>query len=394
MIGFSNILKVKLKNPERYLDAIENVSNSLTGLIEIKDLYNQFIIEAAQQLKNSILFFESGYFDAAYYAMRNAIESAVTMVFINHYSNRGKEKYIKDWLELKNFPGLHKMTEQLIKDESTFADLKEKMPEFFARINNLRRTLNKIVHKQGMEQFYLVHYYNMIDESKLQKYISDFEHRLSLCIGAVAVIRLAIDPFPILLRDEDIFYRCFESMSDPYSDKLINDFIGSKLIQQYKNTSIYQDYYNAFINSDKRELPTDNVMRYQFVELKYVNIILKQAHLLSPKDIYATLLFSISYNFIKIYTDEGFTYYWCDRKTSKQDTGYESSKYKNLLKSNEQYNIENDNRYYAIFLLENKKFLAEYEKPISKEDYEFIRKNTIEKFNSIKSKAWPGLYNN
>ena len=111
------------------------------------------------------------------------------------------------------------MIEQLIKSDDTFANMKAKMPEFFEQISTLRRTLNKNVHKQGAEQFYLVHYNTMIGESKRKKYIADFANRLSSCIASVAVIRLAIAPMLILLRDDEIYYRCFQSISDPYTQK-------------------------------------------------------------------------------------------------------------------------------------------------------------------------------
>lgn len=105
--------------------------------------------------------------------------------------------------------------------------------------------------------------------------------------------------------------------------------------------------------------------------------------------IYVTLLFFNSNNIIRIYTDDGFTYYFCNQKSAKPENGYQFSKSKTILQSTDLFNIERDGHLYAKFLLEDKKFLAEYDTPITKESYEYIKQASLEKFDSIKKKVWP-----
>ena len=60
-------------------------------------------------------------------------------------------------------------------------------------------------------------------------------------MGIVAIMRLAIDPFPILLMDEEILYRCFDSITDPYSEKFVDTYIGETIVDEYKKTRFYYE---------------------------------------------------------------------------------------------------------------------------------------------------------
>ena len=45
-------------------------------------------------------------------------------------------------------------------------------------------------------------------------------------------MRLAIDAFPVLLMDKNILYRCFDSLTEPYSEEFVNEYIGEKYISE------------------------------------------------------------------------------------------------------------------------------------------------------------------
>lgn len=65
-------------------------------------------------------------------------------------------------------------------------------------------------------------------------------------------MRLAIDPFPILLMDEEILYRCFDSMTEPYSEEFVEKYIGETIISEYKNTDVYVGIYDSFVRDEKK----------------------------------------------------------------------------------------------------------------------------------------------
>lgn len=94
---------------------------------------------------------------------------------------------------------------------------------------NLSASLNKYVHKQGLQHFYISRNHSLNHNKNQDVFIKNFQYYLEKCIGVVAVMRLAFDPFPILLMDEEILFRCFDSMTDPYSEEFVEKYIGQYL---------------------------------------------------------------------------------------------------------------------------------------------------------------------
>ena len=63
-----------------------------------------------------------------------------------------------------------------------------------------------------------------------------------MAIGAVAMYRLAIDPLPVILMDEDMIMRSGDFVTEPYSEEFVDKYIGLKNIELYKQTDIYQEF--------------------------------------------------------------------------------------------------------------------------------------------------------
>ena len=84
------------------------------------------------------------------------------------------------------------------------------MPTFFENIRAVQKKTNKYVHKQGYSSFYTTQSYSFSDHREDKVYlqiVSDFEGTLNVAIGAVAMYRLAIDPLPVILMDEELMMR-------------------------------------------------------------------------------------------------------------------------------------------------------------------------------------------
>ena len=86
------LMPVKLTQKDEFYTAILEIEQNFTGRIDAW-LANTFILEASQLLINSIELFELGYFDCAYYSLREAIELSTTMVYLSDLpENEKKEK--------------------------------------------------------------------------------------------------------------------------------------------------------------------------------------------------------------------------------------------------------------------------------------------------------------
>ena len=232
------IKKNVIDNKEEIIWDIFNIEHSFSGRMDTPNA-NLFIMESVQLIINSIELFEQGYFDCAYYSLRESIEVSTTLVFLSDLSDEERKERMKDWRNLDKFPMQKPMLNYLSVNGEIFSDMKLKLKDYFEEVNTLSQRLNKIVHKQGFQNFYLSrnHPINTLKYNE-EEFKQEFIENLTKCIGVVAVMRLAIDPFPILLMDYEIYSRCFDSMTDAYTEDFVNKYIGEYVIENYKKTDI------------------------------------------------------------------------------------------------------------------------------------------------------------
>ena len=90
-----NIVPILVPNKEEYYRDLMNIENSWTGRVDAF-IANTFVLEAVQLIINSIALFEKGYFDCAYYALRQSLETSTTMVYLTESDDEHREKILKD----------------------------------------------------------------------------------------------------------------------------------------------------------------------------------------------------------------------------------------------------------------------------------------------------------
>lgn len=250
-----NIRPTELPNKEEYYLDLLNIEHSWSGRMD-GNICNTFIMEAEQQLVNAIELFEMGYFDCAYYSLRSAVDISTTMVYLADMPDDERESQLHAWKSTADFPMQGQMIKQLSQRGNVFVDMKMKMPDFFSEAKQLSAELNKYVHKQGLRHFYVSRNHPLNQNKPLDTFVQEFEVYLKKCIGVVAVMRLAIDPFPVLLMDKEILYRCFDSMTDPYSEKFVEKYIGAFTIEQYKHTTLYLETYDYLSTMEEKNEAT------------------------------------------------------------------------------------------------------------------------------------------
>lgn len=149
-----NIKRYEIPNVENYFEDLMNIEHSFSGRMDIP-LANTFIMEAVQLVVNSISLFELGYFDNAYYSLREAIEISTTIVYLSDMPDEERREKMEDWKNTKDFPMQGQMLNQLYQYGIVISDMKEKMESFFDEIKNVSKKINKCIHKQGLRFFYV-----------------------------------------------------------------------------------------------------------------------------------------------------------------------------------------------------------------------------------------------
>ena len=372
-----NVKSLNIVDKNAYYMDLTNIEHSWSGRVDT-NIGNTFVMEAEQQLINAIELFELGYFDCAYYSLRSAVEISTTMVFLVDMPEEERNAYFENWKNTKEFPMQGRMIKQLILHGNIFVDMMAKMPQFFSDAKKLSEELNKYVHKQGLQHFY-VSRNHPINQSKSQvDFIKKFEEYLQRCIGVVAVMRLAIDPFPILLMDEEIMYRCFDSMTEPYSEEFVKRYIGEKTIENYKKTEIYIGTYEAFINNEKKNEAVFNVMKYQYIDTNRLGEIFRQLHLLSQSDIVSVLLVAANDKVVKVYCYNGFEMFFSERKTKRTAMSWSGEDFIKFAEAENRMNQIYDEAYISVFSFGDELYYIEHNVILEEDEvssiYEFVQR--------------------
>lgn len=375
---------VRIENKEYYYSLIYEISESLTSGI-IVDLFhsnkiNMIITEAGQSLANSIRLYELGYFDDAYYSMRSAIELATIILDVgdNEYEKMVNNMNLFSNKQYRNFRA---STLRYLKDNGIeFRDVVNKMPNFVNEINNTCIKLNNFVHKTGFDNFYGIrNYYN---DNFHKKQLDDFENNLISSIRIVAIMRLVIDPFPLLLADEEIYYRSPNTMTYPFNEKLL-EVMSEESIAEFKNTDVYKSYEEELMKLEKRNQDVNNVVMADYIDLNNLENIYLQKHLLNGHELKYVDIASCSEKIILIISDNGFSRYSTSSNTHEILCNHTDI---NLKDSSENFNIKYDSIYVSN-LQHSKDKISEF---TGKINYIYIfhlkRFNKIEinKLNSLK----------
>lgn len=329
------------------------------------------MLESNQLIINAIVLFEKGYFDCAYYSLRQSLELATTMVYLTELDIVEKENKLKEWKSKKDFPMMGKMLTFLNNNQDVYRDMYEKMEPFFKNLKTEKNKMNKYVHKQGYDTFYLSKINKQ--DKKINNSIKDFNDSIKVCIGSIAVLRLSIDPFPILLNDEDMYLRTDDLMTRGYSEDFINEYIGNKNIENYKKTKIFKEFYDDIIKREKKLHSVAKVAKDQYINKEKIPEILTQAHLLSFHDRVAVFFADISSKVSKIYCFGGLMPYFTNTKTIRNDMSWSSEVFNNFEKNEIHHNLPYDEAFITLQKVQDEIFFIEHNELFTQEELSLLK---------------------
>jgi hypothetical protein len=346
MIDQWNIKPLSLPRAGEYLEDLSDLWFADSGILtEVNPFF--FVNEACQLLANSVKLFELGFFDCAFYSVRQAIELSLSGLYL--FSNPDK---IKGWKNLENGFELRTIVPELKVGKEEFAEIKELFSDFFERIEKEKKLMNKYVHKQGYKSLY--YHYNGINAygrpERITSLTKDYETILHDTITAVALYRLVIDPYPILMLDEDIIRRMPDLMAESFSSSFVEKYISEEYVERYRQSKIYIGYYDYF-----KALPVQNeavyaLIHWQLFERKDYNLIKEQHELLSLHDMEAVDLFMISPKIGYIIIDGCLSY---SSETKLRDTSLAigDAYYSRIFEGQKDYNVAYKGDYISRFPL-------------------------------------------
>ena len=341
-----NIKPLSLPKANEYLEDLNSLKYSDSGILtEVNPFF--FINEACQLLANSVKLFESGYFDCAFYSIRQALEVSISGLYL--FSNPEK---MKRWLNLENGFELSTMVPELNSKKEEFAEIKDLFSDFFEKIKNEKKQMNKYVHKQGYKSLYF-HYNSIYADGKPERITSltnDFISILHDTITAVAIYRLVIDPYPILMLDEDIVSRMPDLMTESFPKSFIEKYISDEYMEKYKKSKIYKGYYDYFKAKPAQNEAVFALIHWQVFERKDYNLIMEQKELLSLHDMEAVELIMSSLKIGSVIIG-GCIDYSCETKLRDLSLTIGDAYYSKFFEGQKDYNVMYKNDYISRFYL-------------------------------------------
>lgn len=375
-----NIQKFEIPDLNQYFYDLMNIEHSFSGRMDTP-LANTFIMESVQLIVNSICLFEMGYFDNAYYSLREAIEISTTIVYLADMPEDDRKEKMESWKNTTQFPMQSQMLQQLYQHGLVISDMKEKMPDFFNEVKQLSKKINKYVHKQGLKNFYVSRNHPINSKNSNEVFINNYTYFLKKTIGIVSIMRLAIDPYPVLLMDEEILLRCFDSLTEPYSTDFVEKYIDVQTLEDYKKTDIYINHYNGHIENEKKNYAVFDIMKHNIIDTTKKEEIFSKIHLLDKINQTATYLAFASKKATKIYAYGGFYMFFTDRKTNRKALSWSGLDFQNFENSNEKYNQKYDEAFISVFefIIDGKKeaFFIEHNDKLNEDDINEINKIEI-----------------
>ena len=367
MIGQWNIDPLSLPKAKEYLEDLNDLRFSNSGILaEVNPFF--FINEACQLLANSVKLFELGYFDCAFYCIRQAIELSVSGLYL--FCNPSK---LKGWRNLDNGFELRTIVPELKVGKEEFAEIRDIFSDFFERLEREKRIMNKYVHKQGYKSLY--YHYNSFNKQKNPERITlltnDYETILHDAITAVALYRLVIDPYPILMLDEDIVTRMPDIMAESFSRSFVEKYISEEFVERYKGSQLYNGFYNYF-----KTLPAQNeaiyaLIHWQVFDRKEYGQIKEQPELLTLHDMEAVDLFMLSPKIGAIIID-GCINYSSETKLNDTSLVIGEAYYSEIFNNQKDYNVAYKGDYISRFSLNDSMTYLKHGTLLSEEEIEKI----------------------
>lgn len=284
--------------------------------------YNIFLQESVEMLSNAVTVFYEGYFDAAYYLVRSSIEVSTVGLYFTDAKDEEAGGNKASWNKHEYFPVQGKLLKKLTRDGAAFSEFHDKVPAFFNLLERRRPVANKVIHKQGYSSFYCIRNHPLHRlKYPPETLVEGFTNYLRDAIGIVAVMRLAIDPFPVLLTDADCKNRFADSVTRPFSEDMVDECIGKEILLQYKTTGFYNGVKDWVIAN----FPFISDAAYDVQEVGYIDIekqkdLIDDIHLVSIHSACAILLTFLFPEVCNVYVFGGLEWYFNNRHDSLPST--------------------------------------------------------------------------
>ena len=144
----NSCMQTVLPQHDELLDTLHHLDVMTIGRND-RIFCNSFIKEAIRLLINAVFLYEDGYFDCAFYSVRQAAETCNNMLYI---ANKGTSA-LKQWDKKNHFPMNGQLLSQLSQIDTFYSQIRENLSVFLIHIKKQRQRVTKLFTSKNLIHF-------------------------------------------------------------------------------------------------------------------------------------------------------------------------------------------------------------------------------------------------
>lgn len=360
----NNILrKTSIPKKDELLNELKNMQALITGRYDIF-FANIFIKESVELLINSIFLIENGYFDCAFYSLRQANENINSMLYI-----ASEEYSLIKWQNKDRFRINSKIEKELKTHYENYKEINNKLSFFFDELDTLIQSTNKIVHKQGFDTFYVYRQQNL-DEIQFTNEIAFFDKLLRYSICNLYILLIVVDPFVIALNDENINKKInYDIVTTPINLNFISENLSIDLLSLVRETNFYNEVIKYFENNEEMNSYVYDVIHHQFFDVENLDKINSQKYLLNKYEQIALLILNTGIKISEIHIDGLSVFpYWTSIKSNYNRSEFIFNEFDKFSNNKENFNNSYHNVYVSYLFLNNTHIFIQHNHILSEQE--------------------------
>lgn len=358
------LIKSTLPNHDKLIGYLRALF-PMTGILD-KMFCNGFMTESIELLKHGIFLYEDGYFDCAFYSVRQSIENMNNMLFLSE-----NEDELGKWKAKERFPSDRQIKLKLQQINTDYSAIKAAIPEVFDSYDESLKKANKYIHKQGFDTFYLQPRQQEKLISKREKLFIDF---LKQSIGLVMIMNIVLDPLSLALSDPNVDAHIpFDPMTEHIPLGIFEEVFSDGIIESIKETNFYKDFVRFFLEKEEMNDAIYAIIRFQHYDIEALVDIEKQIHLLN---IWQLLCYYILKSGIKVshfYFQDNILGYSTSIEPSHHIREYRSNQFDKYTIGDGEKNIEWNRMYVSVYKVFDTYLILQHNEPLSQSDLSVIQ---------------------
>lgn len=368
--NFQHLTPRTLPNRENILSITHDIEYSMTGRFDVMSLHN-FFVEASSLLRNAVRQYEEGFFDASFYSVRTALELIRIITHFSEQDNPTESDIYQQWRQGGWFPHDSKIRNRLKEAGAVYSEVRNALSPFFDKQDERLEKVQKYIHKQSYKTFYSQNPFRPEVVQSRNKMIDElFVDFITNSIAEIAILRLCVDPFPLLLKDDDVMYKIhFQSMTIPFSDEML-EIIGSENVSKYQTTDFYQSHKTNYLGNEDLSEATHNLINNEYYDRNAKDDIYQQISFISKDDKVAIMLFDVSEDITKVFLNSGLSWYFSSTKSARKDFGFKGDYIHHLTTAELQTNVPMEEAYISFFLSGQSRCWIEHNDKLSEKKIE------------------------